>query len=169
MSAQRKKEAPLLELDFFVRLMCRIALSQLFSDTIKKREIDPDIPNHKATYRNTFDMFLIWAQMQEFINGHMVHLLVGSDKKKCHHFYLCQKSRAYFSIPSLESHWIDCIEMCTCRENFSEKYSMYSNLIFDFYQKRCAVCHHHGCVHYGHTVCRMWYAGLAESYYWFTF
>ena len=61
--------------------MCRIALSQLFSDTIKKREIDPDIPNHKETYRNTFDMFLIWAQMQEFINGHMVHLLLGSDKK----------------------------------------------------------------------------------------
>ena len=48
------------------------------------------------------------------------------------------------------------------QRKLSKKYSMYSNLIFDFYHKRCAVCHHYGCVHYGHTVCRMWYAGLQQ-------
>ena len=97
MSAQRKKEALLLELDFFVRLMCRIALSQLFSDTIKKREIDPDIPNHKATYRNTFDMFLIWAQMQEFINGHMVHLWPARIKKMPSFLFMPKKSGIFFN------------------------------------------------------------------------
>ena len=55
----------------------------------------------------------------------------GSDKK-CHHFYLCQKSRAYFSIPSL---WIALDRLqrnVHLQRKLFRKYSMYSNLIFWF-------------------------------------